>query len=249
MNLLYNRILADREGRKKSLAVLVDPDKTSLVACEKLAHNALDAGVDYLFVGSSILTHGDLDACVSVLKQNCNIPVILFPGNTMQISDKADAILFLSLISGRNAEMLIGRHVISAPMLKKSGLEILPTGYMLIDSGAPTSVSYMSNTFPIPHDKDDIAACTAMAGEMLGLKMMYMDAGSGARFPVSKSMIACVKNTVNTPLIVGGGIRTPEKAIDLCYAGSDIIVIGNAFENDPSLIAEMSSAMHGIVIE
>ena len=147
-----------------------DSDKTSLAQCEKLATQALDAAVDYFFVGSSILTHGDLDACVSVLKKNSNIPVILFPGNTMQISEKADAILFLSLISGRNPEMLIGRHVITAPLLKRSGIEILPTGYMLIDSGSPTSVSYMSNTFPIPHDKDDIAACTALAGEMLGLK-------------------------------------------------------------------------------
>ncbi|MFN8143908.1 MAG: geranylgeranylglyceryl/heptaprenylglyceryl phosphate synthase [Bacteroidia bacterium] len=247
MNQIYNRILAGCEGRKKSLAVLVDPDKTSLADCEKLAHNALDAGADYFFVGSSILTHGDLDACVEVLKANCNIPVILFPGNTMQISDKADAILFLSLISGRNAEMLIGRHVISAPMLKKSGLEILPTGYMLIDSGAPTSVSYMSNTFPIPHDKDDIAVCTAMAGEMLGLKLMYMDAGSGARFPVRPSMIASVKKSVSSPVIVGGGIRTPEKAIDICQAGADVIVIGNAIEKDPALIGEMAAAMHGIL--
>lgn len=144
--------------------------------------------------------------------------------------------------------MLIGRHVITAPLLKRSGIEILPTGYMLIDSGSPTSVSYMSNTFPIPHDKDDIAACTALAGEMLGLKIMYMDAGSGARFPVSKSMITTVRNTINTPLIVGGGIRTAEKAIDQCNAGADIIVVGNAIEKEPSLIAEMAAATHSLIL-
>ncbi|MBK6444109.1 MAG: geranylgeranylglyceryl/heptaprenylglyceryl phosphate synthase [Bacteroidetes bacterium] len=248
MSTVFDRIHFAKSNHRKSLAILVDPDKTSLAQCEKLATQALDAAVDYFFVGSSILTHGDLDACVSVLKKNSNIPVILFPGNTMQISEKADAILFLSLISGRNPEMLIGRHVITAPLLKRSGIEILPTGYMLIDSGSPTSVSYMSNTFPIPHDKDDIAACTALAGEMLGLKIMYMDAGSGARFPVSKSMITTVRNTINTPLIVGGGIRTAEKAIDQCNAGADIIVVGNAIEKEPSLIAEMAAATHSLIL-
>jgi putative glycerol-1-phosphate prenyltransferase len=172
------------------------------------------------------------------------IPVIIFPGNAMQINQHADALLFLSLISGRNPEMLIGRHVLAAPLLKKSLLEVIPTGYMLIDSGAPTSVSYMSGTVPIPHDKNDIASCTAMAGEMLGLKLIYLDAGSGARYPVSPSMIAAVKKSVKIPLITGGGIRTPEKAYELCGAGSDMIVIGNVLEKDSSLLAEFSSAVH-----
>ncbi|HRH65670.1 MAG TPA: geranylgeranylglyceryl/heptaprenylglyceryl phosphate synthase [Bacteroidia bacterium] len=249
MSTLFDRINFAKSNHRKSLAILVDPDKTPLASCEKLALEALDAAVDYFFVGSSILTHGDLDACVSVLKQNCNIPVLLFPGNILQISDKADAILFLSLISGRNPDMLIGRHVISAPMLRQSGMEILPTGYMLIDSGTPTSVSYMSNTLPIPHDKDDIAVCTAMAGEMLGLKLMYLDAGSGARFPVRSSMISAVKASVNTPLIVGGGIRTPEKAVDICHSGADIVVIGNAIEKNPALVGEMTAAVHATVFE
>lgn len=247
MNPLYTRFVADKAHRKKSLAILIDPDKSSAADCALLARKAMDCGVDYLFVGSSILTHGNLDACVSILKKECDLPVVLFPGNTMQISLKADALLFLSLISGRNAEMLIGRHVISAPLLKNSSLEILPTGYILIDSGTPTSVSYMSNTIPIPHDKNDIAVCTAMAGEMLGLKLIYMDAGSGAKFPISPAMISAVRASVDTPLIVGGGIRTPEKAISHCNAGADIIVVGNAIEKDPSLIGEMAAAVHTLV--
>jgi putative glycerol-1-phosphate prenyltransferase len=158
----------------------------------------------------------------------------------MQISSEADALLFLSLISGRNSEMLIGRHVLSAPDLKQSGLEILPTGYMLIDSGKPTSVSYMSNTTPIPSDKIDIAACTALAGEMLGLRLVYMDAGSGAFNPISKEMIAMVRDFIQIPLIIGGGIKTPEKVRENLEAGADIIVVGNALEGDLDLLTSLS---------
>jgi phosphoglycerol geranylgeranyltransferase len=164
----------------------------------------------------------------------------------MQISEKADGLLFLSLISGRNPEMLIGRHVLAAPVLKRTNLEIISTGYMLIDSGSPTSVSYMSGTVPIPHDKEDIAVCTAMAGEMLGMKLIYLDAGSGARFTVSNNMIEEVKKNTGIPLIVGGGIRTAEKAIEICQAGADIIVIGNALEKDPERITDISSAVHAL---
>ena len=159
------------------------------------------------------------------------------------MSNKADAILFLSLISGRNAEMLIGRNVIAAPYLKLSNLEVIPTGYMLIESGRPTAVSYMSNSDPIPSDKNDIAICTAMAGEMLGLKLIFMDAGSGALNAVSESMISQVKQSLSIPLLVGGGIRTPEKAAASANAGADLLIIGNATEHNPSLIAEMCSAI------
>jgi putative glycerol-1-phosphate prenyltransferase len=187
-----------------------------------------------------------LDYCLQTIKESCDIPMILFPGNSFQLSYKADGILFLSLISGRNAELLIGKHVITAPYLKVSPLEILPTGYMLIDGGVPTTVSYMSNTLPIPANKDDVALCTALAGEMLGLKIMYMDAGSGAKKPISASMIEAVSSTINIPLIVGGGIRTPEKALETAKAGADIIVVGNAIEKNPNLIIEMSEAVHGV---
>ena len=161
----------------------------------------------------------------------------------MQVSHDADAILFLSLISGRNPELLIGNHVLVAPMIKNANLEVIPTGYMLIDSGAPTSASYMSQTFPIPHDKNDIAECTAIAGELLGLKAIYLDAGSGARFPVSAGMVNAVKKSISVPLIVGGGIKTAEKAIELSAAGADIIVVGNAIESEPNLLNEIAGAL------
>ena len=185
-----------------------------------------------------------LSNCLNTLKENSTIPVVLFPGNAMQVNDTADGILFLSLISGRNAEMLIGKQVITAPILRNSSLEILPTGYMLVDSGKPTTVSYMSNTYPIPATKDSIAVCTALAGEMLGLKLIYMDAGSGAQIPVSTSMIESVSTAIDIPLVIGGGIRTPEKAIANAKAGADIIVVGNAIENDVNLIQEIADALH-----
>ena len=228
------------------LAVLVDPDKSSPADCIKIAEIGTEAEVDFFFVGSSILMTESFESCIEVLKRSASIPVILFPGNTMQISPTADAILFLSLVSGRNPDLLIGKHVLSAPLIRQNNLEAISTGYMLIDSGTPTSVSYMSNTLPIPHDKNDIAACTAMAGEMLGMKMIYMDAGSGGRFPIAASMIMDVKKNIDIPLIIGGGIRTSEKAAELCNAGADIIVIGNATEKNPEIIADIASAIHSL---
>ena len=224
------------------IAVLVDPDRITQEECEILAGKAMQTGVDYFFTGSSILTGNNFDACINILKRS-GIPVILFPGNAMQISKEADGLLFLSLISGRNPEMLIGRHVLAAPHIKNTLLEIIPTGYMLIDSGSPTSVSYMSGTQPIPHDKNEIAVCTALAGEMLGLKLIYMDAGSGARFPVSESMIREVRKSINIPLIVGGGIRSPEKAFSAIQAGADIVVVGNVLESNPDLLSQLVAAV------
>jgi putative glycerol-1-phosphate prenyltransferase len=156
--------------------------------------------------------------------------------------------LYLSLISGRNADLLIGQHVISAPFVKKSGLEIISTGYMVIDGGAPTTVSYISNASPVPADKADIALCTAMAGEMLGMKIIYMDSGSGAKKAVSEEMISSVATNINVPLIVGGGIRDAEKAYLNCKAGADVIVVGNAIEKDSSLIKEMADAIHSVPV-
>ncbi len=241
--LVYNTIVEKMNAGRKQLAVLIDPDKTEDASLQSLLKYSVDAGVDYFFVGGSLLINNRMDECIKILKQANDIPVVLFPGNTLQMSWKADAILFLSLISGRNAEMLIGRHVISAPYLKLSPLQVIPTGYMLIESGRPTAVSYMSNSDPIPADKDDIAMCTAMAGEMLGLKLIFMDAGSGAINPVSNQMISHVKQSIGVPLIVGGGIRTPEKAAETASAGADVIVIGNAAEKDPALVAEIAAAI------
>jgi putative glycerol-1-phosphate prenyltransferase len=166
------------------------------------------------------------------------VPVVLFPGSNLYIHSDADGILFLSLISGRNPEFLIGQHVVAAPLLKASGLEILPTGYMLVDGGKPTTVSYISNTQPIPADKADIAACTAMAGEMLGQQLLYLDAGSGAENPVSPGMISAVKKATSLPLLAGGGIRSGEQARNAWEAGADCIVIGNVLESNPGLLED-----------
>jgi putative glycerol-1-phosphate prenyltransferase len=209
---------------------------------------SVSAKVDYFLVGGSLVISNHLDECVQYIKHNCNVPVILFPGSPTQISCYADALLYLSLISGRNPELLIGQHVVSAPAVKQSGLEIMPTGYMVIDGGAPTTVSYISNASPIPHDKNEIAMCTAMAGEMLGMKIIYMDSGSGAKRPITESMIESVAKNISIPLIIGGGIIEPEKAYRNCKAGADVIIVGNAIEKDPSLIKEMSDAVHSIPV-
>lgn len=240
---LYASMLGGKKAGKKQFAVLIDPDKTDTGKTEELARLGNHNMVDWFFVGGSLLTTNSLDNCIKVLKQNTDIPVILFPGNTLQMSTKADGILFLSLISGRNAEMLIGRHVIAAPYLKLTSLEVISTGYMLVESGRPTTVSYMSNSIPIPADKVDIAACTAMAGEMLGMKLIFMDAGSGANQPVSEEMLQAVSSSIEIPLIAGGGINTPEKALKAVKAGADMIVIGNAIEKNSSLIATVSESI------
>ena len=241
---IYKIILKNKRANKKSFALLIDPDKQDKTQLLTIIEKAEKANTDYFFVGGSLLTSDSLDTCLVTLKENSDIPVILFPGNAMQINNNADGILFLSLISGRNAEMLIGKQVITAPILKQSSLEVLPTGYILIDSGKPTTVSYMSNTTPIPAEKNAVAACTAMAGEMLGLKLIFMDGGSGAYNPISESMIAKVRKTTNCPLIIGGGISSGEKAAANCKAGADIIVVGNSIEKDHNLIEEISQAIH-----
>ncbi len=241
---IYSTICSKKGKKSKKFAVLIDPDKIKQKNLINIISIAAQNGVDFFFVGGSLLTNDNLDITIKTIKNNCNIPVILFPGNTMQINKNADALFFLSLISGRNPEMLIGKHVIAAPYLKASNLEIIPTGYMIIESGKPTAALYMSNSNPIPSDKDDIAACTAMAGEMLGLKLIYMDAGSGAILTVTESMISKVKQNISIPLIVGGGICTPVKAHDVCSAGADIVVVGNAIEENVRLIENISDAVH-----
>src|SRR6478735_12687694 len=241
---LYQQFTERKKSGKKSFAVLIDPDKVDNEKIDQLLTLAADAKVDYFFVGGSLVISSHLDECIQQIKAFSKIPVLLFPGSPSQVSKYADALLYLSLISGRNPELLIGQHVISAPFVKKSGLEIMPTGYMVIDGGAPTTVSYISNATPIPADKNEIAMCTAMAGEMLGMKLIYMDAGSGARRPITTEMIEKVSRTIEAPLIIGGGILDPEKAYLNCKAGADMIVIGNAIEKDRALIKQMSDAIH-----
>ena len=248
LNNIYQSLIDRKSHSKKSFAVLIDPDKVNDNSVEELIQLSQDAEVDYFLVGGSLVISSYLDECVQLIKRSCKIPVILFPGSPSQITKYADALLYLSLISGRNPELLIGQHVVSAPFVKKSGLEIMPTGYMVIDGGAPTTVSYISNASPLPSDKNEIAMCTAMAGEMLGMKLIYMDAGSGAKKAISESMIQKVSSCIDVPLIIGGGITSAEKAYLNCKAGADVIVVGNAIEKDASLIKEIAAAIHSVAV-
>jgi putative glycerol-1-phosphate prenyltransferase len=248
MHSIYHSIVSRKAKGQKSFAVLIDPDKVTPPKIQELITLALDASVDYLLVGGSLVISNQLDEVIQQIKASCKLPVLIFPGSPSQVSRYADALLYLSLISGRNPELLIGQHVISAPMVKQSRLEIISTGYMVVDGGAPTTVSYISNATPIPTDKNEIAMCTAMAGEMLCMKLIYMDAGSGAKRPISEQMIAAVSSQIEVPLVIGGGITNPEKAYLNCKAGADIIVVGNAIEKDSSLIKEMSAAIHSVAV-
>lgn len=233
-----------RQG-KKSIAILVDPDKAEDPSkLHQLINLASENCIDFFFVGGSLITTSNLASVVKLIKENVTIPVVLFPGNNMQIDASADAILFLSLISGRNPELLIGQHVVAAPIIKNTKLEVIPTGYLLINSGRTTSVAYISNTTPIPDDKYSLAACTAMAGEMLGLQFIYLDAGSGADKEISAKMIATVRKSISVPLIVGGGINTRQKALNALEAGADMIVMGNSLEKNPNLLIEVSDKVY-----
>jgi phosphoglycerol geranylgeranyltransferase len=247
-NNIYSVLVSKKKEGKKSFAVLLDPDKCDPILTARTIEISEQAGVDYFLVGGSLMVSNRLDEMIHQIKSNCDIPVILFPGSPAQVSPYADALLYLSLISGRNPELLIGQHVISAPLVRQSNLEVISTGYMVIDGGAPTTVSYISNAAPIPSDKVDIAVCTAMAGEMLGMKLIYLDAGSGARTPIGENMISGVSSNISIPLIVGGGIVNPDKAYANCKAGADIVVVGNAIEKDPKLIIEISSAVHSVTL-
>ena len=238
--MIYDRLFKSKE---KKLAVLIDPGKITTDKLILTVKNSQKSGVDIFFVGGSIISQ-NIDNTIKIIKDNSDIPVILFPGSIYQLSDNADAVLLLSLISGRNPEFLIGNQVIAAPFLKKSKLEVISTGYILIDGGTKTSVEYMSNTKPIPTDKTDIAVATALAGEMLGMSAIYLEAGSGAHFPVNKDIIKEIKENIKIPIIAGGGIRNKEDLETTCIAGADIIVTGTAFENNPELINKFSEIIH-----
>ncbi len=242
-NQLYKNLQESKSKGEKKFAVLIDPDKLRLGSIDDIVKKAIEAKVDYFYIGGSLIVNNMLDEVISEIKSKSNIPTILFPGNSYQLSYKADGILFLSLISGRNAELLIGNHVLSAPYIKISGLEVISTGYMLIDGGISTTVQYISNTTPIPRNKYDIALSTALAGEMLGMKQIFLDAGSGAEHCVSAEMISAVSSAVEVPVIVGGGIRSGKQAKIAVDAGADVIVVGNAIENSPDLIFEISEAI------
>ncbi|MFH1159707.1 MAG: geranylgeranylglyceryl/heptaprenylglyceryl phosphate synthase [bacterium] len=241
---IYSSLIKQVKEGKKKFAVLIDPDKYTLSNLKKLIALSQKSGVDYFFFGGSLLTRDQQDQFIGQIKASSDIPVVLFPGNYFQINQKADGILFLSLISGRNPELLIGKHVIAAPYLKASKLEVIPTGYLLIDGGTRTTVAYMSNTDPIPSEKSEIAVCTALAGELLGMHLIYLDAGSGAKKPVPLNMIKQIKKFISLPLVVGGGICSAAQARSACQAGADVVVVGNAIEKDISLAPKIADAVH-----
>lgn len=226
---------------RKGVALLIDPEKKDGVKqLTEVIRQRTENHVDFFFVGGSLLNENNMDETVQLIKaSNAEIPVVLFPGSAIQISHKADGILFLSLISGRNPDLLIGQHVTAAPLLAKSMLEILPTGYLLVNDGQITSANYISQTIPLPNDKPALAVATALAGKFLGLQYFFLDAGSGASSPVSKQVIRAVSKQVECPLIVGGGIDSTEKARNAWEAGADVIVLGNGVEKNPGLLAEV----------
>ncbi len=236
---VFSQIIKKSDLGLKQIAVLVDPDRHQVSEFSILAQKLSKYPIDYFFIGGSLLSKDSLDACLAAFKNITEIPLIIFPGGIMQVNAKADALLFLSLVSGRNPELLIGKHVESVPYIIKAGLETISTAYMLIDGGNMTTAQYISNTLPIPADKPEIAALTAKAAEMLGMKIIYLDAGSGAHNSIRQETIRAVKELTNSPIIVGGGIRTANEAKEKFEAGADLIVIGNALEKDANLLQEI----------
>jgi len=221
----------------KLIAILIDPDKHDKNSLNHLIDKIKLSSIDLIFVGSSLSGKG-YDSSIESIKTKVDKPVLLFPGSHLQLTEKADALLNLSLISGRNPELLIGEHVRSSLFLKQSGLEIIPTGYVLIDGGVRTSVEYMSGTQSIPREKTDIAVATVLAGEYLGLKCVYLEAGSGAKQSVPNPMIESVRKQTNLPIICGGGIKSKTEVQEKWTAGANIVVIGSAFEKDPNFLEQ-----------
>jgi len=230
-------IYKSKRNKEKLLAILLDPDKIELDVLPLTVKKITNANL--IFVGGSLLFKNVFDEFVKIVKENTNLPVVLFPSNAIQISNNADTILFLQLISGRNPEYLIGNQVIAAPLLKQTDLEVISTGYLLIESGRETTASYISNTKPIPAHKPEIAMATAMAGEFIGNKLIYMDGGSGALNSIPINFIKKVADNINVPLIIGGGLKTKEEIESVFNAGATVVVVGTAFENDIDLLEKL----------
>ena len=235
--MIYKELIA-RLKQHKLFAILIDPEETTPADIEKLVPFLDPKVVDYILVGGSLVSQ-PTDALIERIHQLVSIPVILFPGSVYQLSGKADALLLLSLISGRNPEFLIGHHVVAAPIIRTLGLETIPTGYIIIGDGKTSAVEYMSNTLPIPPDKTALILATALAGEYLGQQLIYLERGSGASEPIDAEIIAKVKQELTIPLVVGGGIRTVEQARDLYHAGADMLVAGTRIEQDPGFIRQL----------
>ncbi|HBH47045.1 MAG TPA: geranylgeranylglyceryl/heptaprenylglyceryl phosphate synthase [Bacteroidales bacterium] len=235
---LYDKIAAP--GKK--LVLLIDPDKLNLSAIIATIHAANETGISMIFIGGSLMGTS-IDSTIETIKKHTHLPILLFPGSLLQLSNKADALLLLSLVSGRNPDYLIGNHVQAAPFIKQSGIEVIPTGYVLIDGGTVSSVEYVSNTRPIPANKPDLVVATSLAAEMLGNKVIYLEAGSGAINPVSEKIISEVKKNISVPLIVGGGLDTTQKLKTAFDAGADTAVVGNAVEKNIDILHILSKIL------
>lgn len=247
--MIYDQLLTIQRTKGAAFVVLIDPDDLSYDEMPQFLASCEAEGVDAFFMGGSLIYASDLDKYVKTLKSHTSLPIIGFPGSLSQVSKHLDALLFLSVISGRNPDYLFGQHVHAAPIIKRLGIETISTGYMLIESGRLTTAQYMSYTTPIPHNKPKVAAATALAAELLGMKMLFTDAGSGADHSVSNEMIYAITQTSSLPLVVGGGLRTPEAIAQKVAAGASIIVVGNALESNKSAnyIQELAAAAHSRV--
>ena len=236
---VYNDILAAKKSNKKLLTILIDPEKTSVHSTSSLINKVNQTKITHIFVGGSTVEEGIIDAFISEIKRNTELPVLIFPGNVTQISNKADALLFLSLISGRNPEYLIGKQVEAVSKLKDTQLEVIPTGYLLIENGKETAVQRVSETKPMLRKNVQLISDTAKAGELLGMKLIYLEAGSGAKHSINSEIISKVKSKLKIPLIVGGGMRTLTQINNAYTGGADMVVIGTAFEEDQSFLDEL----------
>jgi phosphoglycerol geranylgeranyltransferase len=243
---IYQSMLSAASANGAAYCVLIDPDKIAADKLPAFIEQATGSGVDIFLVGGSLIVDDSFERTIRTIKQYTNVPVVIFPGGLMQISKEADAILFLSIISGRNPEHLIGSQVLAAPIVKRIGLEAISTAYMLVESGKTTSAEFMSNTRPLPRHKPDIAVAHALAAEILGFKMIYLEAGSGAEQSVPEEMIGAVAKHCSVPLIVGGGLKTPEDAHKKVMAGAKFIVTGTVLEQNggAGLMKEFASAIH-----
>lgn len=238
-SVILNKISSLSPLGRKMLAVLIDPDFGNNNHLKKLILLCNKKKIDFILVGGSILSIGNIKNTILFIKKHSDIPVVIFPGSPGQICSSADALLLLSLVSGRNADLLIGKHVEASFELQKSGIELIPTAYMLVDGGRQTTASYISFTNTLPADKPMLAAATALAAQQLGMKLIYLDSGSGALNPVSVEIINAVKKHTVIPLIVGGGINTKEKINNAYNAGADVVVIGSVLEKNPDLLNEL----------
>ena len=243
---VFKRLVKNSEEKGASFLLLIDPDRVEKDRLSELIYKGSTGGVDAFLVGSSFLIHNTFEDTLKQIKQATDLPVIIFPGGVNQVSGYADAILYLSLISGRNPDYLFGHHVAAAPLIRELKLEVISTGYILIESGKMRTVEYISNTKPIPRDKKELVMAHSLAAEYMGMSLIYLEGGSGAENSIPVTIISSVRDYISIPIMTGGGIKTPETARKMVEAGASFVVIGNAIEKckDPALIEEFAGAIH-----